>query len=66
MEISSTEKTVLSSIQQYVIHLRYLLAQHQVDQIDPPAWFLNELKTAERLLHIELREREKFRQQFEI
>jgi hypothetical protein len=44
----------------------YVLAQHQVDEIDPPERFLNELKIAERLARIELKEREKFRQQLEI
>ena len=48
------------------MHLRYVLAQHQVDEIDPPEWFLNELKIAERLVRIEFKEREKFRQQLEI
>ena len=66
MYISATEKKGLSKIQQYVMHLRYILAQHQLDGIDPPEWFLNELKIAERLVRIELRECEKFRRQIEI
>lgn len=66
MHNSDTENNGLSKIQQYVMHLRYVLAQHQVDEIDPPEWFLNELKIAERLARIELKECEKFRQQLEI
>ena len=66
MHNTDTENSGLSKIQQNVIHLRYLLAQHQVDEIDPPEWFLNELKIAERLARIELKAREKFRQQLEI
>ena len=56
----------LTKIQQYVMHLRYILAQHELDEIDPPEWYLNELKIAERLARIESEEYEKFRQQLEI
>jgi hypothetical protein len=66
MHNSDTENNGLSKIQQYVMHLRYVLAQHQVDEIDLLEWFLNELKIAERLVRIEFKEREKFRQQLEI
>jgi hypothetical protein len=66
MHNSDTENNGLSKIQQYVMHLRYVLSQHQVDEIDPPEWFLNELKIAERLVRIEFKEREKFRQRLEI
>ena len=66
MHHSDKQNNGLSKIQQYVMHLRYVLAQHQVDEIDPPEWFLNELKIAERFVRIEFKEREKFRQQLEI
>ena len=56
----------LTKIQQYVMHLRYVLAQHELDEVDPPEWFLNELKIAERLARIESEECEKFRHQLEI
>ena len=64
--MNDTENNGLSKIQQHLMHLRYLLAQHQFDETDPPEWFLNELKIAERLVRIELKEREQFRQKFEI
>ena len=66
MYINDMENKGLSKIQQYVMHLRYVLAYHQLDGIDPPEWFFNELNTAERLARIESRECEKFRQQLEI
>jgi hypothetical protein len=56
----------LTKIQQYVMHLRYILAQHELDEVDPPEWYLDELKIAERLARIESEEYEKFRQQLEI
>ena len=59
------ENNSLSNIQQYVMHLRYRLAHYQLDEIDPPEYLLNELKIAERLARIELRQCEKFRQQLE-
>ena len=46
----------LTKIQQYVMHLRYILAQHELDEVDPPEWYLNELKIAERLARIESEE----------
>jgi len=66
MGISATEKTGLSGIQQYVMHLRYRLAPYQFDGINPPKHLLDELKVAERLARIELRMYEKFRQKLEI
>ena len=66
MDNSPTENRSLSKIQQHVMHLRYILTHHQLDEIDPPKWFLNELNMAEPLARIESREREKFRQKFEI
>ena len=66
MDISANKNMGLSNIQQYVMHLRYILAHYQLDQIHPPEYLLNELKTAERLAWIESRECEKFRQQLEI
>ena len=66
MDMGTNGKTGLSKIQQYVMHLRYILARHQMDEVDPPEWFLNEIKIAERLAQIELKEREKFRQKLEI
>ena len=56
----------LTKIQQYVMHLRYILAQHELDEVDPPEWYLDELKIAERLARIESEEYEKFRKQLEI
>ena len=60
------ENSDLTKIQQYVMHLRYILAQHELDEIDPPDWIVDELKIAERLSSIESKECEKFRQQLEI
>jgi hypothetical protein len=64
--MSDTEDNGLSKIQQYVMHLRYRLAHYQLDEIDPPKYILNELKIAERIARIELKECDKFRQQLEI
>jgi hypothetical protein len=64
--MNDTENNGLSKIQQHVMHLRYILAHHQLDGIDSPEWFLNELKIAERLARIESRERKKFREKFGI
>ena len=66
MHNNALENKGLSKIQQYVMHLRYILAHHQLNEVDPPEWFLNELKIAERFVRIESRECEKFRQQVEI
>ena len=66
MDIRANKNKGLSNIQQYVMHLRYILAHYQLDQIDPPEYLLNELKTAEQFARIESRECEKFRQQLEI
>jgi hypothetical protein len=48
------------------MHLRYRLAPYQFEGINPPQYLLNELKIAERLVRIELRVFEKFRQKIEI
>lgn len=66
MDICATGKTGLSKIQQYVMYLRYRLAPYQLEEIEPPEYLLNELKTAERLAQVELRECEKFRQKVKI
>jgi hypothetical protein len=66
MHINDMDNNGLSKIQKYVMHLRYILAQHQLDEVDPPEWFLNEIKIAERLALIESRECEKVRQKLEI
>jgi hypothetical protein len=64
--MNAKENNDLSEIQQYVMHLRYKLANYWLYRIDPPEYLLDELKTAECLARIELRECEKLRQQVEI
>ena len=66
MYMNAKENNCLSEIQQYVMHLRYKLANYWLYRIDPPKYLLKELKTAECLARTELRECEKFRQQVEI
>jgi len=66
MHNSDKQNNGLSKIQQYVMHLRYRLAPYQFEGINPPQYLLNELKIAERLVRIELRVFEKFRQKIEI
>lgn len=47
------ENTILSNMQEYVMHLRYKLLHCQLDGIDPSERLLNELKTAELLARLE-------------
>ena len=63
MHIKATENKGLSKIQQYVMHLRFTLAYYLLDGIEPPEYLLKELKTAECLARVEIRECKKFRQQ---
>ncbi len=53
MYMSPEDKKDLSRMQQYVIHLRYRLIHYEFEGIDPPVFFLNELKLAERLVRID-------------
>jgi hypothetical protein len=43
------DEKFLTDMQQYVMHLRYRLAQYQFEGIAPPVRLLIELKMAERL-----------------
>lgn len=56
--MTSNEKKTLNDVQKYVMHLRYRLAQYQLDGIDPPKYLLNELKVAESLVGLDSRARE--------
>jgi hypothetical protein len=49
------EKKTLNNNQQYVMHLRYRLVKYQLDGIDPPDRFLNELIIAKRLVRLDSR-----------
>ena len=49
------EKKTLNNMQKYVMHLRYRLAQFQLDGIHPPEYLLNELKVAEGLVRFDSR-----------
>jgi hypothetical protein len=51
-------RQILNDMQRYVMHLRYRLAQYQLDAIDPPEYLLNELKVAESLVRLDSRARE--------
>jgi hypothetical protein len=50
------EKESLSEMQAYVMHLRYRLARYQFYGIVPPAEFIVELKMAQRLADLELKD----------
>jgi len=52
--MSPKDKKDLSRMQQYVMHLRYRLLHYQLEGIDPPKYLLNELELAERLVQIDL------------
>lgn len=54
----SKAKRTLNDMQIYVMHLRYRLAQYQLDGIDPPEYLLNELTVAESLVRHDSRARE--------
>ena len=47
------EKSVIE-MRQYVMQLRYRLAQYQFNGVAPPVTLLIELKMAERLMKLEL------------
>jgi hypothetical protein len=49
------KRQTLNEMQEYVMHLRYRLAQFQLDGIDPPEYLLNELKVAEGLVRFDSR-----------
>ena len=52
------ERETLNNNQKDVMHLRYRLAQFQLDGINPPERFLNELIIAKRLVRLDSRARE--------
>jgi len=54
------KRQTLNEMQEYVMHLRYRLAQFQLDGIDPPEYLLNELKVAEGLVRFDSRALEEF------
>ena len=54
----SKAKKILNDMQIYVMHLRYKLAEYQIDGIDPPGCLLHELKVAENLVRHDSRTRE--------
>ena len=49
------KRQTLNEMQKYVMHLRYRLAQFQLDGINPPEYLLNELKVAEGLVKFDSR-----------
>ena len=54
--MASQKKESLSEMQAYVMHLRYRLAQYQFYGIAPPVNLLVELKMAQRLAVLELKD----------
>ena len=54
------KRQTLNEMQEYVMHLRYRLAQFQLDGIDPQEYLLNELKVAEGLVRFDSRALEEF------
>jgi len=55
MYMSPKDKKDLSRMQQYLMHLRYRLLHYELEGVDPPEYLLNELKLAERLVQIDLK-----------
>ena len=55
--MSPEDKKDLNMMQQYVMHLRYRLIHYELGGIDPPEYLSNELKLAERLVKIDLKNR---------
>ena len=55
MYMSAEDHKSLSMMQQYVMHLRYKLLHYQLEGVDPPEYLFNELKLAESLVQIELK-----------
>ena len=53
--MTSKAKKIHNEMQIYVMHLRYRLAQYQLDEIDPPEFLLNELTVAESLVRFDSR-----------
>jgi len=53
--MSPKDKKDLSRMQQYLMHLRYRLLHYELEGVDPPEYLLNELKLAERLVQIDLK-----------
>jgi hypothetical protein len=51
-------RQILNETQKYVMHLRYKIAEFEIDGIDPPQYFLDELEVAERLVRLGSSERE--------
>ncbi len=49
------ERETLNNNQKDVMHLRYRLVKYQLDGIDPPERFLNELIIAKRLVRLDSR-----------
>jgi len=56
--MTSKAKKIHNEMQIYVMHLRYRLAQYQLDGTDPPKYLLNELTVAESLVRHDSRTRE--------
>ena len=54
--MAAEEEKTLSDMQVYVTHLRYRLAWYQFHRILPPAKILVELKMAQRLVELELKD----------
>lgn len=54
--MAAEEEKPLSEMQAYVTHLRYRLAWYQFYRILPPAKILVELKMAQRLVALELKD----------
>jgi len=52
------KRQILNETQIYVMHLRYKIAEFEVDGIDPPQYLLYELEVAERLVKLGSCERE--------
>jgi hypothetical protein len=51
----SLKRQILSETQKYVMHLRYKIAEFEINGIDPPQYLLDELKVAESLVRLDSR-----------
>ena len=48
--MTADKRNILNETQKYVMHLRYKIAEFEIDGIDPPQYLLDEIEVAERLV----------------
>ena len=56
--MTADKRNILNETQKYVMHLRYKIAEFEIDGLDPPQYLLDELEVAERLVRFDSSELE--------